>query len=101
MASILLPLLCAAAVIAQQSRDDIVRTLERQPCAESSGGKVCQYDYVVADAHVEAISFVPVGAGPFPAVLLIPGFGRTARDLVLLGTELAKVGAPTRDALVH
>jgi dipeptidyl aminopeptidase/acylaminoacyl peptidase len=88
----LLPLLCAAGLAAQQSPEDIARTLDRQPCAELSRVKVCRYDYVVAGAAVEAISFVPAGTGPFPAALLIPGFERTARDLVSLGARLADAG---------
>jgi dipeptidyl aminopeptidase/acylaminoacyl peptidase len=82
----------AACLAAQQSPGDIARILEQRPCAESSGVRICHYDYVVGGAAVEAISFVPAGAGPFPAALLIPGFERTARDLIALGTRLASAG---------
>jgi dipeptidyl aminopeptidase/acylaminoacyl peptidase len=82
----------AACLAAQQAPGDIARILEQRPCAESSGIRICHYDYVVAGAAVEALSFVPAGAGPFPAAPLIPGFDRTARDLIALGTRLAAAG---------
>lgn len=85
-------LLCAVSLAAQQSAEDVARVLDRQPCAESSRIKICRYDYVVAGAAVEALSFVPVGTGPYPAALLIPGFERTARNLISLGARLADAG---------
>ena len=36
--------------------------------------------------------FRPAGAGPFPGVLLIPGYQRTALDLISLGSALARNG---------
>ena len=57
---------------AQQSPDEIARILDRHPCADVSRVKIWHYDYVVASAAVEALSFVPTGAGPFRAALLIP-----------------------------
>jgi dipeptidyl aminopeptidase/acylaminoacyl peptidase len=60
--------------------------------AAQQSPKVGPYDYTVGGAAVEAISFVPAGAGPFPAALLIPGYERTARDLIALGTRLANAG---------
>src|SRR5262245_57736062 len=92
MARMFLPLLCAVCLAAQQSSEDISRVLDRQPCGESRGVKICHYDYMVDDAAVEALSFVPSGAGPFPAALLIPGFQGTARDLIPLGAPLANAG---------
>src|SRR5262245_58943957 len=85
-------LLCAVSLAAQQSAEDVARVLNRQSCAESPRIKICRYDYVVAGAAVEALSFVPAGAGPFPAALLIPGFERTARNLIPLGDRLADAG---------
>jgi dipeptidyl aminopeptidase/acylaminoacyl peptidase len=41
---------------------------------------------------VEAITFRPAGEGSFPGVLMIPGFQRTALDLISLGVELAREG---------
>jgi len=42
--------------------------------------------------RVEAISFRPRGEGPFPGVLLIPGYSRSARDYIPVGLTLARVG---------
>jgi dienelactone hydrolase len=53
---------------------------------------VCQYGYAADGKAVEAISFRPAGDGRFPGVLLIPGYQRTARDLVPLGVRLAREG---------
>ena len=92
MLRIFLPLFCAASLAAQQSPEDIAGMLNRQRCAESPRAKVCHDNYVVAGAAVEALSFVPAGAGPFPAVLLIPGFQRTAHDLISVGARLADAG---------
>jgi dipeptidyl aminopeptidase/acylaminoacyl peptidase len=58
----------------------------------TSGAKVCKYDYEVERKKVEAISFRPAGDGPFPGLLLIPGYERTARDLVPIGARLANHG---------
>ncbi len=88
----LLYLCFAAGLAAQQSPSDIARTLERQPCADLSKVKVCRDDYTVDGAAVEAILFVPAGTRPLPAALLIPGFERTARDLISLGMRLADAG---------
>ncbi len=41
---------------------------------------------------MEGISFQPPGDGPFPGALLIPGYQRTAKNLVPLGTQLAAGG---------
>jgi len=90
--TLLFILLAASASAQRLSIDDIARTLDRQPCAELARFKVCRYDYTVDRAAVEAISFVPAGEGRFPAALLIPGFGRTARDLIALGSLLAGNG---------
>ena len=46
-------------------------------------------DFVVDGKAVEAILFRPEGDGPLPGVLLIPGYERTARDLISLGERLA------------
>src|SRR5438874_145425 len=75
------------------SVDEILARMDKEGCvALKSGAKVCRYDYSVADKKVEAISFVPAGGGPFPGVLMIPGYDRTARDLAPLGIRLAREG---------
>jgi hypothetical protein len=78
---------------AQQSPDEIARILDRHPCADVSRVKIWHYDYVVASAAVEALSFVPTGAGPFLAALLIPGSQGTAGDLIPLGTPWPKMAS--------
>ena len=54
--------------------------------------KICKYDYVYDGLSIEALYFRPAGDGRFPGVLLIPGFQRTALDLISLGSALARNG---------
>jgi dipeptidyl aminopeptidase/acylaminoacyl peptidase len=63
-------------------------------CANVKGTqiKVCKYDYRSNGLIVEAITFRPAGEGRVPGVLLIPGFQRTALDLISLGVALAREG---------
>ena len=88
---------CALTIslLMSQSRpaDPVVDQMEQKGCASlASGTRLCKYDYSFEGRAVEAISFRPVGNGPFPGLLLIPGYDRTARDLVFLGTKLADAG---------
>lgn len=88
-------LLCASIVNAQQSgREKIGEALEKDGCVllESSKVKICKYDYMSNNQAVEAISFQPLGSGTFPALMLIPGYQRSARDYIPLGTIFAKEG---------
>src|SRR5215510_9982052 len=80
--------------VAQQNpAAKIIEQMEKQGCAVlDSGTKVCQYDYAVEGKTVEAISFHPPGDGRSPGVLLVPGYERSARDLVNLGIRLANAG---------
>jgi dipeptidyl aminopeptidase/acylaminoacyl peptidase len=79
-------------VPAQRPTVDKVRdALATQTCVDVEV-KVCKYDYVVDGLSIEAVSFRPVGAGRFPGVLLIPGYQRTALDLIPLGVRLAQAG---------
>ena len=72
---------------------EIVSRIEKETCATlQSGTKVCKYDYKDNGKAVEAISFRPAGDGLFPGVVMIPGFGGTARDLVPLGVRMANSG---------
>jgi dipeptidyl aminopeptidase/acylaminoacyl peptidase len=73
--------------------DNIIQRMEKEGCTTlESGVKVCRADYSVNGKAVEAISFVPAGSGPFPGVLMVPGYERTARDFVPLGVRLARLG---------
>ena len=79
-------------VAAQQAESAKIReTLATQNCVDVQI-KVCKYDYLTDGLSIEALSFRPAGEGRFPGVLLIPGYQRTALDLISLGTALARAG---------
>ena len=54
--------------------------------------EVCKYDYLSNGLNVEAVTFRPQGDGRFPGILMVPGFQRTALDLIPLGVALAREG---------
>lgn len=90
----LLWLISALATVAQAQQttsEKIREALAKDTCAEV-GVQVCRYDYVSNGLAVEAVSFKPAGSGPFPGILMIPGFQRTALDLIPLGVALAREG---------
>lgn len=73
--------------------EKLIDRMKKEGCAPlESGVKVCGYAYAVNGKAVEAISFRPAGDGRFAGVLLIPGYERTARDLIPLGVRLAREG---------
>ena len=78
----------------QTAQERIIESLEKQGCVELESGKikVCKYGYASNGFSVEALSFRPAGKGPFPGLLLIPGYQRTALDLIPLGVILAREG---------
>lgn len=83
----------ARAQNANDAERKILERMEKDGCAVlDSGVKVCRADYTEDGHAVEAITFVPAGDGPFPGALLIPGYERTARDLMPLGVRLAGAG---------
>jgi dipeptidyl aminopeptidase/acylaminoacyl peptidase len=71
--------------------DKIRQALATQNCVDVEV-KVCKYDYVSDGLSIEAVSFRPAGEGRFPGILLIPGYQRTALDLIPLGVRLARAG---------
>jgi acetylornithine deacetylase/succinyl-diaminopimelate desuccinylase-like protein/pimeloyl-ACP methyl ester carboxylesterase len=88
-------LLCAPAAHAGQSaREKIIEALDKGGCArlEAGGVEVCKYDYASGGRNVEAISFRPPGDGKHPALVLIPGYQRSARDYIPLGARFAGEG---------
>lgn len=89
-------LVFASTVSAQQrpAFSKLIEAMERDGCTlhEESGVKVCRRDYSVDGKNVEAISFQPRGAGPYPALLLIPGHATTARDWIGNGLTYARNG---------
>jgi dipeptidyl aminopeptidase/acylaminoacyl peptidase len=68
--------------------------LERDGCVTLAAGKVkvCKYAYSYDGLLMEAISFRPASGGPFSALMLIPGYARTARDYIPLGIMFAGEG---------
>ena len=88
--------LSLAAVIGAQppSREQVLELLEKDGCVTVSAGKVkvCKYDYRFNSNMMEAISFRPAGRGPFPGLLLVPGYQSSAKTYVTLGTILAQEG---------
>jgi dipeptidyl aminopeptidase/acylaminoacyl peptidase len=85
--------LIGAARLRSRPSDKIIDQMEKDGCTIlETKTKVCKADYSVNGKAVEAISFQPVGDGQFPGVLLIPGYERTARNLVPLGIRLADAG---------
>jgi len=92
---LLLVLSLNATLNAQQTTSNKIReALATSDCANVEGTqiKICKYDYVSNGLTVEAITFRPAGEGSFPGVLMIPGFQRTALDLISLGVALAREG---------
>jgi dipeptidyl aminopeptidase/acylaminoacyl peptidase len=78
----------------QTTTSKIREALANSDCTNVEGTqiKVCKYDYMSNGMTVEAITFRPAGEGRFPGVLMIPGFQRTALDLISLGVALAGEG---------
>jgi pimeloyl-ACP methyl ester carboxylesterase len=92
------PTICGVVAISlfaqQQPEEAIVKQIEHGGCAvlEVAGAKVCGYDYCVDGHRVEALLFRPASTTPAPGILLIPGYQRTAQDLIPMGKELAEAG---------
>lgn len=89
------PLLLAAAALAQQdAAASIIGDLAKQPCTVVNARRVtvCRAGYAVDNRAVEALSFQPAGNGPFAAILLIPGYQRTAQNLIPFGLAMASDG---------
>ncbi|HEY7786485.1 MAG TPA: prolyl oligopeptidase family serine peptidase [Pyrinomonadaceae bacterium] len=90
----------AGAINAQPSGvERIAQLLDQYGCTDLEAAKVklCKSDFESGGFNVEAISFRPTLHGTdsqrrFPGVLLIPGYQRTARDLISLGIALAREG---------
>ncbi len=89
---LLLGSLCSA----QQSIDlrQVVEAIEKdgQFLFETGNVLVLKYDYNFDGDAVEAIAFRPAGDGKYPAVMMIPGYSRSARDYIPQGLRLAREG---------
>ena len=84
----------SAASAGAQGMNDVLEALDAQGTVELHGTGVVlsRADFAMAPDSVEAIAFRPTGAGPYPGILIIPGFSRTARDYVPFGVRLAAQG---------
>jgi dipeptidyl aminopeptidase/acylaminoacyl peptidase len=96
LAASALCLLATSTAVAQPPIERLARAIEaaKDGCAmaQSAPVRICRYDFTVDGQVVEALSFQPPGAGPFPAVLMIPGFASTAWQLAGLGVRLGSAG---------
>jgi len=94
LARSILLLIFAGVALAQTSAESIAEAVVKEGCSTlaQSGVRVCVYDYKVDGCAVEAFSFQPPGGGPFPGILMIPGYQRTAVNLIPLGVRLAQEG---------
>lgn len=74
--------------------EKIVGFLETNDCVTVSAGKIkiCKYDYKFENKSVEAVIFRPASGDKFPSILLLPGFDRTAKDLIPYGAMFAHEG---------
>lgn len=94
--ALLLLLLSLSAIAKAQpgTATKIRESLATADCADVEGTqiKVCKYDYLSNGLTIEAITFRPAPQGRFPGVMMIPGFQRTALDLISLGVALAREG---------
>ena len=51
-----------------------------------------KFDFEFENRNVEAVLFVPKKEGKYPGILLIPGYQRTARDFISIGSRIASEG---------
>jgi dipeptidyl aminopeptidase/acylaminoacyl peptidase len=91
----LIALICFSVADAQRPDfSKLIEALQKDGCTIYEPFKVtlCKYDYKVDGKNLEAITFKPEGAGPFPGLLLIPGHATTARDWIPNGLTFARNG---------
>jgi dipeptidyl aminopeptidase/acylaminoacyl peptidase len=72
----------------------VVELLEKSECTTVAVGKIkiCKYDYKFENKAVEAVIVRPAADGKYPSLLLLPGFDRTAADLIPYGVMYAHEG---------
>jgi len=77
-----------------QGMNDVLQELDAKGIVELEGTGVTlsRADFALGTDSVEAIAFHPSVAGPYPGILIIPGFSRTARDYVPFGVRVAAQG---------
>ena len=92
---ILITLISTSEIQAQRlNLQKIFEVLESNDCATVGGGKikVCKYDFNFENKLVEAIITRPIREEKFPSLMLLPGFERTAKDLIPYGVMYAHEG---------
>lgn len=74
--------------------EKIVELLEKSDCATIAAGKIkiCKYDFKFENRAVEAVTVRPAADGKYPSLMLLPGFDRTAKDLIPYGVMYAHEG---------
>jgi dipeptidyl aminopeptidase/acylaminoacyl peptidase len=74
--------------------EKIVEMLEKSECVTVNAGKIkiCRYDYRYENKTVEALTVRPAAEGKHPSLMLLPGFDRTAKDLLPYGIMYAHEG---------
>jgi dipeptidyl aminopeptidase/acylaminoacyl peptidase len=90
-------MVCSTAPLVAQEASSfapILERLDREGRVELDSGRVVvfAYDFVFDGDSVEAIAFRPTAEAKYPAMLLIPGYQRTARDYLPMGVRFAKEG---------
>jgi dipeptidyl aminopeptidase/acylaminoacyl peptidase len=93
MVSFVLALSVASGARAQ-GMNDVLQTLDAKGTVdlEGTGVTLSKADFALGKDSVEAIAFHPSAGGPYPGILIIPGFSRTARDYVPFGVRVAAQG---------
>jgi dipeptidyl aminopeptidase/acylaminoacyl peptidase len=89
---VLLALISAVASAQQPGQRQVIPSLEKDGCVNLGNVKACKYDYTANGKKVEAISFQPDGEGPFPGILMVPGYQRRAADYIYLGRIFGQQG---------
>jgi len=56
---------------------------------------VRRYGFRHGNAEIEAVLTVPEGAGPHPGIVLVPGYSRTAYDMLPVAVAMARAGFAT------
>ncbi|HEX8364102.1 MAG TPA: prolyl oligopeptidase family serine peptidase [Allosphingosinicella sp.] len=80
----------------QASADSVRARVEAGEEVRIDGGMVVRrYGFRAGDAEVEAVVTVPAGAGPHPGIVLVPGYSRTAYDMLPVAVAMARAGFAT------
>jgi len=94
LAGLAICLVTPLALAQENSAEIVAKGIRGEGCAalDAAGARACRYDYTVDDHRVEALLFRPSSSTPVAGILLIPGYQRTAWNLIPLGIRLAQEG---------